>query len=135
MIEVENLDNAYQTLTVCYNDYLKNQDSILVEYIADSCVKRFEYTLETAWKLAKKIFIQKYGKTEQELTMNNIFRYMQGYNYAKNWEQWRAYYQERNNTAHEYSLEKSRKLISLIPDFINDVEFFLNKLKEENNAN
>ena len=135
MIEVENLDNAYQTLTVCYNDYLKNQDSILVEYIADSCVKRFEYTLETAWKLAKKIFIQKYGKTEQELTMNNIFRYMQGYNYAKNWEHWRAYYQERNNTAHEYSLEKSRKLISLIPDFINDVEFFLNKLKEENNAN
>lgn len=132
---MENLDKAYQTLTVCYNDYLKNQNSILAEYIADSCVKRFEYTLETAWKLAKKIFIQKYGKTEQELTINNIFRFMQGYNYAINWENWRTYYQERNNTAHEYSLEKSRKLISLIPNFINDVAFFLNKLKEENNAN
>lgn len=62
MIKTDNLESAYQTLTTCYNDYLKNQDSILVEYIADSCVKRFEYTLETAWKLAKKIFIQNMEK-------------------------------------------------------------------------
>ena len=131
MIKTENLENAYSTLLECYNDYLANQNSVLLQYIADSCVKRFEYTLETSWKLAKKIFIQKYGKTEQELTINNIFRFMQGYGYASNWENWRDYYQKRNNTAHEYSLEKSRQLLEIIPDFINDVEFFLNKLQEE----
>lgn len=131
MIKTENLENAYNTLLECYNDYLANQSSVLLQYIADSCVKRFEYTLETSWKLAKKIFIQKYGKTEQELTINNIFRFMQGYGYASNWENWRDYYQKRNNTAHEYSLEKSRQLLEIIPDFINDVKFFLNKLQEE----
>ena len=132
MIRTENLENAYKTLTECYDDYLANQSSVLLQYIADSCVKRFEYTLETSWKLAKKIFIKKYGKTEQELTINNIFRFMQGYGYAQNWENWRDYYQKRNSTAHEYSLEKSRKLLELIPDFITDVEFFLNKLQKDN---
>ena len=56
---------------------------------------------------------------------------MQGYGYAQNWESWRDYYQKRNNTAHEYNLEKSRQLMEIIPNFIKDVEFFLNKLNEE----
>lgn len=55
MIESKNLETAYRTLKECHDDYLKNLDSPLIDYIADSCVKRFEYTLETAWKLAKKI--------------------------------------------------------------------------------
>ncbi len=130
MIKTENLENAYKTLLECYNDYLANQNSVLLQYIADSCVKRFEYTLETAWKLAKKIFIHKYGKSDQELTINNIFRFMQGYGYTENWESWRDYYQKRNNTAPEYSLEKSRQLMEIIPDFIKNVEFFLEKLNE-----
>lgn len=134
MIKAENLENAYNTLLESYNDYLSNQESELLQYIADSCVKRFEYTLETAWKLAKKIFIQKFGKTEAELSVNNIFRLMQGYGYAVNWESWKDYYQKRNNTAHEYSIEKSRQLMAVIPRFINDVEIFLKKLKEEENA-
>ena len=131
MIETKNLEHSYLTLKTCYEDYLTNQESPLLEYIADSCVKRFEYTLETSWKLAKKIFIQKYGKTEEELTMNNIFRFMQGYGYSENWERWRDYYQKRNNAAHEYSLDKSRKLLELVPQFIEDIEFFIAKLKKE----
>jgi len=54
MISFENLENAYITLKTCYKDYEENQNSIFLEYIADSCVKRFEYTLETAWNPAKK---------------------------------------------------------------------------------
>lgn len=131
MINFDNLQSAYLTLKDCYRDYCKNQTSEFIDYIADSCVKRFEYTLETAWKLAKKIFINKYGKTEQELSMNNIFRFMEGYGYAKNWERWKNYYQKRNDTAHEYDFVKSRTLISVIPDFLSDVEYFINKLKEE----
>jgi len=135
MIEITNLENAYSTLNECYKDYEGNQTSVFLEYIADSCVKRFEYTLETAWKLVKKILIQKYGKTDAELTMNNIFRFMQGYGYAEDWERWRNYYEKRNNTAHEYNLVKARTLIDLVPDFLKDTEFLISKLKETENAN
>ena len=103
----------------------------MLEYIADSCVKRFEYTLETAWKLAKKVLIQNYGKTEKELSMNNIFRFMQGYGFTENWERWRNYYQKRNDTAHEYNIVKSRKIIEIIPDFLNDTEMLIEKLKKD----
>lgn len=135
MIDITNLENAYSTLNECYKDYEGNQTSVFLEYIADSCVKRFEYTLETAWKLVKKILIQKYGKTDAELTMNNIFRFMQGYGYAEDWERWRNYYEKRNNTALEYNLVKARTLIDLVPDFLKDTKFLISKLKETENAN
>lgn len=128
MIESKNLETAYRTLKECHDDYLKNQESPLIDYVADSCVLRFEYTLKTAWKLAKKNFIQKYGKTEQELTMNNIFRFMQGYGYTQNWEHWKDYYQKRNDTAHEYNFVKLRKLIEIIPQFLEDTKYFIDKL-------
>ena len=134
MLSISNLEEDYNTLNSCYNDYKINIDSPLVEYIEDSCIKRFEYTLETAWKLVKKVLIQKYGKTEQELSMNNIFRFMQGYGYAEDWERWRNYYQKRNETAQEYNLVKSRALLILIPDFIKDIEFLTAKLKEDLHA-
>ena len=134
MIEITNLENAYITLSECYKDYAENQNSVFIQYIADSCVKRFEYTLETAWKLVKKILIQKYGKNDTELTMNNIFRFMQGYGYAQNWGNWKNYYEKRNSTAHEYNIEKSRNLIELIPDFLKDTEFLISKLKESSHA-
>ncbi len=135
MIDTTNLENSYKTLKECYNDYKNNQDSVFIQYIADSCVKRYEYTLETAWKLAKKILIKKYGKNDEELTMNNIFRFMQGYGYAQNWENWKNYYEQHNNTAHEYNIVKARNLIKLVPDFIKDTEYFIAKLKEKGNDN
>lgn len=130
MLDIKNLENAYNTLKKCYTDYKNNPDSEFIVYIADSCIKRFEYTLETAWKLVKKILIKKYGKTDKELTMNNIFRFMQGYGYAQNWENWKDYYEKRNNTAHEYNISKSRELITIIPSFLDDTEFLISKLKE-----
>ena len=131
MIKIDRLENSYNTLLRCYKDFEANKDSPLVEYIEDSCVKRFEYTLETAWKLMKKILIKKYGKDEKELTINNIFRLMEGFGYSKDWLCWKDYYQKRNNTAHEYNLEKSGALIVIIPNFLSDVEFFINVFKEK----
>lgn len=128
-----NLEKSYETLLKCYKDFNENESSPFAEYIKDSCVKRFEYTLETAWKLMKKILIKKYGKNEEELTINNIFRLMQGYGYIEDWQNWREYYQKRNNTAHEYNLEKSRELIEIIPSFIKDVEFLINSIRERKN--
>ena len=81
----------------------------------------------------KRVLKKIYGKSEEELTVNNIFRFMQGYKFIDNWENWRNYYEKRNNTAHEYNLEKSRKLIDLIPQFIEDADVFVKNLKEKIN--
>ena len=75
----------------------------------------------------KKYFKLQYGKKEEDLTMNNIFRFMEAYGFAKDWTNWRDYYTKRNSTAHEYNIEKSRNLLEIIPEFIKSVDFLLEK--------
>ena len=127
-LDIESLRLAKTSLEkvlAVYNEGNSEQD--LCDIYADSCVKRFEYTFETAWKVMKKYFKLQYSKTEEDLTMNNIFRYMEAYGFTSSWLKWKEYYIQRNNTAHEYNFIKSRKLVSMIPDFINEVNFLLNK--------
>lgn len=127
-LDIEALRKTKTSLEKAYRIYLKgSDDEEMCAIYADSCVKRFEYTFETAWKTMKKYFKLQYSKKEEELTMNNIFRFMESYGFTKNWIDWRDYYSKRNNTAHEYSIEKSRNLIEIIPDFIESVNFLLEK--------
>lgn len=101
------------------------------DMLEDSCIKRFEYTLEISRKLMKRVLKNIYGKSEEELTVNNIFRFMQGYKFIADWENWRIYYEKRNNTVNEYNLAKSRRLIEIIPKFIKDTDILINNLEEK----
>ena len=128
-LDIESLRKSYESLCKAFKVYTgaKNVTQDLCDIYADSCVKRFEYTFETAWKVMKKYFKLQYSKKEEELTMNNIFRFMEGYGFAESWLRWKEYYQQRNNTAHEYNQDKSRRLIDILPDFLNDIEYLLKK--------
>lgn len=128
-IDIYNLKSALDTLKISMIKLEENKTCDFADMLEDSCVKRFEYTLETTRKIMKRILKKIYGKSEEELTVNNIFRFMQGYNFVTNWENWRKYYEERNNVAHEYNLEKSRKLLGLIPKFIDDTEILINNIE------
>ena len=128
-IDITNLKNALETLKESMQKLEANKTLDIVDMLEDACVKRFEYTLEIARKTMKKILKKTYGLDESELTVNNVFRYMQGYNFISNWESWRAYYEKRNNTAHEYDYIKSRKLLDLVPQFIIDTDNFINNME------
>ena len=127
-LDIEALRKAKVSLEKAYNVFINgdNDEDILAIY-ADSCVKRYEYTFETAWKTMKKYFKLQYGKKEEDLTMNNIFRFMEAYGFAKDWTNWRDYYTKRNSTAHKYNIEKSRNLLEKNPEFIKSVDFLLEK--------
>ena len=122
VIDISNLKSALETLKTSVETLDKYKNYEFYDMLEDSCIKRFEYTLEIARKTMKRVLKTKYGKSEEELTVNNTFRLMQGYKYISNWENWKDYYEKRNNTAHEYNLTKSRALITLIPQFILDIE-------------
>lgn len=132
-IDISNLESALNTLKSSMKTLKENENWDHSDMLEDSCIKRFEYSLEITRKLMKKILKKIYGKSEEELTVNNTFRFMQGYKYINNWENWRNYYEKRNSTAHEYNLEKSRKLIGIIPQFIEDAEIFVNNFNEKIN--
>lgn len=125
-----NLEKSINSLRECIIDYKKNPDTKIKEYIADSCVKRFEYTVETSWKIMKKFLKLQYGKSDKELTMNNIFRYMEGYGIIKSWETWKNYYDHRNNTSHEYNKEKAKEILNIAENLLEDAEYLYNNLSK-----
>ena len=60
--------------------------------------------------------------------MNNIFRLMEGYGFIKSWEAWRGYYDQRNDTSHEYNQKKAIVLNSM-DNLLNDINYFYNSLQ------
>ncbi len=112
--KTEVLEKSLQTLREARKAYQNNKDETLSSIIADSCIQRYEYTLKTSWKLMKKYLKLVYGKSDEELTVNNIFRLMSGYNMIGDWENWKEYYLKRNETAHEYNIEKSRSVLTVM---------------------
>jgi len=129
-LDISNLKRCLDLLKECLNDYGKNKDAHIKKYIEDACVKRFEYTVETSWKLMKKYLKLEYGKSDKELTMNNIFRLMEGYGFIKSWQDWRNYYNKRNDTSHEYNQLKAQNLINESEKLIKDGEYLYNQLSE-----
>jgi nucleotidyltransferase substrate binding protein (TIGR01987 family) len=128
-LSIDNLKKTFNSLKIAFDIYLsdKNDNEEKRKMFADSCIKRYEYTFETAWKLLKKYFKLQYNKSEEELTMNNIFRFMEAYGFTKNWLNWKKYYELRNNTAHEYDINKSYNVLNFVPAFLEDIQFLINK--------
>ena len=125
------LKDSFKTLKECYADLSSQQDEKLKVYIKDSCVKRFEYTYESARKIMSRFLKKEYDKTEKDLSVNNVFREMYNLGYLKNFENWVCYREKRNVTSHEYNLEKTYGIIDIIPQFLEDTEFLIIQL--ENN--
>ena len=123
-----NLENSFNTLQECFNDYCNQKDEKLQSYIKDSCIKRFEYTYETSKKIMNKFLKKEYDKTEKDLSINNIFREMYGLSLIENFEHWIEYRELINMTSHEYNDKNTYKIIEVIPRFIKDVEFLINNL-------
>ena len=65
-LDIEALRKAKTSLEKAYRIYLQgSDDEEMCAIYADSCVKRFEYTFETAWKTMKKYFKLQYSKKEE----------------------------------------------------------------------
>lgn len=127
-LDINNLKKCINSLKNCVVDFKNSNNTQIKEYIEDACVKRFEYTVETSWKMMKKYLKLEYGKEDKELTMNNIFRLMEGYGFIKSWEDWRFYYDKRNDTSHEYNQEKANEILGIIDRLVEDAQYLYDEL-------
>ena len=129
-LDITNLKNCISSFVECIEAYKSNSDVKMQGFIEDSCVKRFEYTVETSWKTMKKFLKLQYGKDDKELTMNNIFRLMEGYAFITSWETWREYYDRRNDTSHEYNQIKAKKILKIADKFLEDCNYLYTQLEK-----
>ena len=134
-LDLTNIKNAIATLEEAINYYNTDVEQPIKNMYADSCIQRFEYTYELSWKIMKKYLKLFFNKTEQELTVKNIFRYMQGYGLIKDWTKWVEYNDARNNTSHEYNLNKAQFVLTVLQSFLEDVKSFVACLESAINEN
>jgi len=128
-LDLSVLKDSFNTLSQCYEDYCAEKNEKIKTYIKDSCIKRFEYTYESAKKIMNKYLKKEFDKEDKDLTINNIFREMFALGLIENFENWADYREKRNTTSHEYNLEKTYVIIDIIPDFIKDCSFLISKLE------
>lgn len=130
-MNIEVLERAYNKLCKAYELLKNSDDPDSQEAFRDSCIKRFEFTLEQARKHMSRYLQTEYSKSKDELKTKNVFRLMQGFSFIQSWERWSEYTELRNSTAHEYSEEKAIEIISLLPQFIEDVAYLIKQYYKE----
>lgn len=73
-LDIEALRKAEISLEKAYSVFLEgDNDEEMRAIYADSCVKRFEYTFETAWKTMKKYFKLQYSKKRRRTYYEQYF--------------------------------------------------------------
>ena len=130
-IETKNLEEAILTLKEAYELFLQNDEEKLKSALQDSCIKRFEYTYETAKKMMNRYLKYEFDKTD--LPINNVFREIYGLGIINDFERWVNYRTMRNNTSHEYNRNEANIIIEILPEFISDVEYFFINLQKSLN--
>ncbi len=128
VINISSLKKALDSLKDAYSEYNKTQN----EYVRDSVIQRFEYTYTLSVK-----FIQRYIELNipnqedlNSLTFNQLIRQANKMGILlSNLDEWIIYRQKRNITSHTYNIEKAKEVISIVGQFIEEIEFLVDKIK------
>lgn len=104
------------------------------EAVQDSLIKRFEYTLETAWKTCKR-HLEEEGFAEAATgSPKSILRLAAQRNLVNNAEAWFGYLQFRQDTSHNYSSDKAEAVLDITEDFYRDVVKLYREMTGESGA-
>lgn len=91
------------------------------EAVQDSLIKRFEYTLEVAWKTCKR-HLREEGFAEAATgSPKSIIRLAAQRTLIDNPETWFEYLRFRQDTSHDYSSDKADAVLDIVEDFCRDV--------------
>lgn len=124
---VDSLARATEQLRVTPSD----------EFVRDSCIQRFEYTYELCGK-----FLRRYLKmTEpsadevEQMSFPTMIRTASERNLLLNdWSAWMNYREKRNITSHTYDEEKADRVLKIVPHFLSDAHYLLERLNEKINT-
>ena len=129
-LDISALENAENRLNEMLARYKKEAND---EAVRDSVIQRFEFTYSMALKTLRKYFIERAFILEEvnQMSFNEMIRAASQLNLIKsNLEKWTIYREMRNMTSHTYDEEIALQVVSIIPDFSDEITYLLTKLKE-----
>lgn len=121
----ENAINSFHSIIRRYHN-----DNFDVD-IRDAVIQRFEYTYSLAIKMMIRYINRVSPSSEADMTFNEIIRKSNRLGLLKNsLDKWTEYRQKRNMTSHTYDEKIANEVVSIIPEFKEELDFLLNKLKQ-----
>jgi nucleotidyltransferase substrate binding protein (TIGR01987 family) len=130
-ISIINLEKALATLLDSVNAYDNEVDKYTREFIKDSCIKRFEYTYSVAlayiFKFAEENSVR-FQKSDVKIAIFAI-KCAAERGVIDNPLIWESFRSSRNKTSHEYDEVSSDAVLAVIPDFIKEVQFLIERVR------
>ena len=127
-LDIKPFEKALKSLISIIERYKRENDID----IRDAVIQRFEYTYSLAIKMMLRFINLQSSEIIQGITFNQIIRNANKFGLLKSdLEKWDIFRQKRNLTSHTYDEKAALDVMSVIPDFINEAEFLLEKLKEK----
>ena len=128
-LDLTALENSLKRLGEVMERYRKDTSD---DAIRDSVIQRFEFTYSITLKILRKYFIERAFVVEDinQMSFNDMIRTANQMALLKsNLEIWSEFREMRNKTSHTYDETVALKVVSIIPNFYEEVKFLLNKLK------
>ena len=122
-MDVHQFKRAIARLEEMIHAYKDSRDDVPEVYrnaVQDSLVKRFEYTLEVAWKSCKR-YLKEEGFPEAAAgSPKSIMRLAAEAGIIHGAGDWIRYIDARQSTSHDYSEAKADDLLAIVDDFYKD---------------
>ena len=127
-LDVTSFEKALNSLIDILVRYDNDPTDVVVR---DATIQRFEYTYSLALKMLSRFINKESKEITHTMTFNQLIRTANQFGLLKsNLEIWDDYRQKRNSTSHTYDETIALEVMSVVPDFKDEAEFLLNKLKE-----
>jgi nucleotidyltransferase substrate binding protein (TIGR01987 family) len=104
------------------------------ELLRDGVIQRFEYTYELSWKMLKRYLEGTLPNPEEVdgMSFQTLIRTgsEQGL-LLSGWDTWVRYRKARGTTSHTYDEEKAREVFRIVPEFLQEARYLLDRLNEK----
>ena len=95
--------------------------AITREAIDESVIQRFETSFDSLWKVLRLYLEEELGVPNAPASPKPLFRIAHENNLLDGpVEHWLEYADRRNDTSHDYSIEKAEACLASVPEFIDD---------------
>ena len=111
----------FEEMLNAYNDGTAKRTELEQDAVKDSLVKRFEYTIEVAWKSCKR-YLDEEGFSEAATgSPKSIMRLAAEAGIIPGAESWIGYINASQSTSHDYSMKKADEVLAVAEEFFTDV--------------
>ncbi len=131
ILDFQSLEKAIAQLDAGLRESSKAADN---ELLRDGVIQRFKYTYELSWKMLKRYLEATLPNPEEVDGMSFPSLIRTGSEQGlllTGWDIWVRYRKARGTTSHTYDEEKAREVFRIIPEFLKEARYLLDRLHEK----